>query len=231
MILRPGYVRIVCDDPQLSLVVLLGPEPVRLTAGVGGWEVTPRPRQVGMTSWAGVEPLQVELALMFDGWRTQRSQETKLRRLLAVARGDDESPPGVINVEGVMLPADEWVIEDVSWGDPILSATTLERVRQPVTLTLREYVPPQYLQMRRRALQGSKGKTRVLSARTGDTPAIIARRQQCAWTELRALNPTLIHKANQKLKHGTKLRAPVATSKTRRAKAARKGTGVSRSNR
>jgi hypothetical protein len=231
MTLRPGYVRVVCDDPQLSLVVLLGPEPVRLTAGVGGWEVTPRPRQVAMTTWAGVEPLQVELGLMFDGWATGKSQETSLRRLLAVARGDDESPPGVISVEGVLLPADDWVIEDVSWGDPILSATTLERVRQPVTLTLREYVPPQYLQMRRKAIEGSKGKTRVVTVRKGDTPTTIARRQHCTWFALRALNASVISKANQKLKHGTKLRAPVATSKTRRAKAARKGTGVSRTNR
>jgi hypothetical protein len=222
--LRPGWVRISCDDPQLSLVVLLGPEPVRLTAGVGGWEVTPRPRQVAMTTWAGVEPLQVELSLMFDGWAKGRSQETKLRRLLAVARGDDESPPGVVSVEGVLMPADEWVIEDVNWGDPIVASTTLQRVRQPVTLTLREYVPPQYLQQRRSALAGSKGKTKVITVRTGDTPAIIARRQSCKWTDVRALNPTAISKANQKLKHGTKLRVPVATSKTRHAKASRKSS-------
>jgi hypothetical protein len=229
--LPPGYVRLTCDDPQLSLVTLLGPEPVRVTAGVGGWAVTPRPRQVGMVTWEGVEPLQVELSLLFDGFAAHKSQETPLRRLLKVARGDDESPPGVLEVAGVPLPADEWVIEDMQYGDVIVSAHSMRRTRQAVTLTLREHIDPTYLQLRRRALAGGKAKTRVVTSRKGDTPATVARRQHCKWTELRSLNPTLIHKANQKLKTGTKLRAPVATVKPHRAKTTRHGKGVSRSNR
>jgi hypothetical protein len=229
--LAPGWVRITCDDPQLSLVAMLGPDPVHITAGVGGWELTARPRQVAMTTWAGVEPLQMSLGLMFDGFATRTSQETPLRRLVVAARGDDESPPGVINVEGVPLPVADWVIEDIAFGDPILAADTLERVRQPVTLTLREYVPPRYLQLRKHTLQGSKGKTRVVTCRTGDTPASIARRQSCPWTAIRELNPTLVSKANQKLKSGTKLRVPVATTKDRRAKGSRQSAGAKRTNR
>ena len=220
----PGYVRLTCDDPPLDVVVLLGPEPVRINAGLGGWEVTARPRQVGMTTWAGVEPLQVELGLMFDGWSRNRSQETQLRRLFTVARGDDDTEPGLVRVEGVWLPADRWVIEDVSYDDVIVHPTTLERLRQSITLTLREYVPPQYLQLRRRALQGTRGKTRVLTSRKGDTPAIIARRVHCKWTDLRTLNATIIKKANQTLKTGTKLRAPVATTSAKRAKGASKAS-------
>jgi hypothetical protein len=80
----PGYVRLTCDDPALDVTVLLGPDPVHVTSGVGGWQVTARPRQVGMTTWAGVEPIQLSLSLMFDGWASSRSQEalktgTKLR--------------------------------------------------------------------------------------------------------------------------------------------------------
>jgi hypothetical protein len=232
MRLRPGYVRLTCDDPSLNIVVLLGPEPVRVTAGVGGWEVTPRPRQVGMTTWTGVEPLQVELPLMFDGWTSHASQERRLAALLRVARGDDQAEPGVISVDGVLMPADEWVIEDVSYGDVIVNPTTRERLRQAVTLTLREHVEPTYLQQRKRALQGSKGKTRVITVKTGDTPASIARRQHCKWTALRELNPTLVTKANLKLKRGTQLRVPVATTKQRTAKGTRASKqSASRSNR
>jgi hypothetical protein len=212
----PGYVGLHCDDPSLSIVVLLGPEPVKVTGGLGGWEVTARPRQVGMTTWQGNEPLQVSLSLMFDGWSMRASVEEPLRQLFTVARGDDESPPGIVDVEGIVLPADRWVIENVDYGEPILDPATMERYRQPMTVTLREYVPPTYLQQRKTALQGVKGKTKVITVRKGDTPANIARRQKCKWTDVRALNPTVIKKANQTLKTGTKLRAPVAVARVRK---------------
>jgi hypothetical protein len=79
----------------------------------------------------------------------------------------------------------------------------METLRQQVSVTLREYVPrrvPTATQTSR--LQGSKGKTRVVTAKQGDTPAKIARREHCAWTNLRDLNPTLVRKANQALKRG-----------------------------
>lgn len=211
----PGWVRLTCDDPAADLTLLLGAEPPKITGGLGGWEVTARPRQVGMTTWQGSEPFQLSLSVMLDGYATSTSVEDPLRQLVAVARGDDESPPGVVTVEGIPSPAPEWVLEALEFGDPILSASA-ERVRQPLGLTLREYVPPTYLQLRKGALQGAKGKTRVVTARDGDTPAKVARRQHCPWTELRDLNPTLVRKANQALKRGTKLRAPVAARKDRK---------------
>jgi hypothetical protein len=104
----------------------------------------------------------------------------------------------------------DWVVEAVEFGDPILRPTDASRVRQPLTLTLREYVPPSYLRMAKRALDPAKRKTKVVTAHKGDTPAKIARRQRCDWRELRDLNPTLVRKANQALKAHTKLRVPVA---------------------
>jgi hypothetical protein len=218
-----GHVRLACDDPPLPpMFVLLGPEPWRMTAGAGGWDVTARPRQVGMTTWNGVEPFQVELSLMFDGYAAGRSQEPALRRLLVVARGDESTPPGILTIDGLPLPADEWVIEGLSFGDAILRRDG-SRVRQLVTLTLREHVDPSYLQLRRGALQGTKGKTRVITAHKDDTAARIARRQHCKWTDLRALNPTVVKKANAVIKTGTKLRAPVATAKKKHPTKATKG--------
>jgi hypothetical protein len=56
---------------------LLGPEPVRVTAASAAGKSRARPRQVGMTTWAGVEPLQVELSLMFDGWAAAFAGDTE----------------------------------------------------------------------------------------------------------------------------------------------------------
>jgi len=225
----PGYVRLICAEFGLDVLVLLGPEPVAVTAGLGGWAVTARPRQVGMTTWEGVEPLQVQLAVMFDGYAAGASQETALGRLFSVARGDDESEPGQLTVEGVMLPtvAAGWVIEDLEYGDPILHPANMERLRQPVTLTLREYVEPKFLAIRKSALKGSKGKTRIIVAHKNETVAHLARRAKCTFKQLRALNAKLCDKANKKLKAGTKVRAPVPVTKP--VKPARPARGRSRS--
>jgi hypothetical protein len=214
----PGWVRITCDDPAADLTLRLGPEPLKITGGLGGWEVTGRPRQVGMTTWAGVEPFQLTFSVMLDGWARRRSVESTLRKLVTIARGDDESEPGVIEVDGIPTPdrGMDWVVEAVEFGDPILRPTDASRVRQELTLTLREYVPPSYLRLAKRALDPAKRKTKVVTAHKGDTPAKIARRQHCDWRELRDLNPTLVRKANQTLKAHTKLRVPVARRRDRR---------------
>lgn len=218
-----GHVRLTCDDPAADLLLLLGEGAPRITAGLGGWEITARPRQVAMTTWQGSEPFALELAVMLDGYREGRSVEGQLRRLVIVARGDDESPPGVLRLQGLPVPADRWVLEALEYGDAILRGDG-QRLRQPLTLTLREYVPPSYLALRRSALQGAGRKTRLVRARRGDTPASIARRQRCAWTDLRELNPALVRKANQHLREGVKLRCPVARSKDRKPRQpARKG--------
>ena len=222
-----GTVQLTCDDPKASVVCLLGEEAPKITGGIGGWEVTARPHQVGMTTWAGVEPFQLSLALMLDGHATGTSVEDQLAELIAVGRGDGESEPGLLNVRGIALPedVDRWVVEAMEFGDALLSAATGERTRQPLALTLREYVPPAYLQLRKSATKGSKGKTKVISSRKGDTPAKIAQRQRCTYQEIRELNLTsgLAAKANQPLKIGTRLRVPVAKSKQRKP-ATRKGT-------
>jgi hypothetical protein len=220
----PGYVRLSCDDPTFELVVLLGAEMPTLGAGVGGWEVTPRPRQLGMTTWEGVEPFTLSLPLMFDGYAAHRSQESALRRLVRVARGDDESRPGILTIDGLVLPASEWVVEGIEWGDPIRSRRTMDRTRQALTLQLREYVPPKYLQRRRKALQGAKGKTHIVIVKKGDTPASIARRARCKWTDIRELNASVVHKANQNLRDGSKLRVPTAATRRRKRSQADKGS-------
>lgn len=203
----PGYVRLTCGDPQFADVVLLGPEPYTVTGGLGGWEVIGRPRDVGMTIWDGVDPYGLSLSLMFDGWREGIKQERTIRALMRVARGDRESPPGVLRVEGIPIPAQLWVIEGIEFGDPI-RAPHGYRWRQALTLNLREYIPPTYLR-RRKSPQSSSTKTIIVQAKHGDTPAKIAKRRRLkSWTVIRDLNRKTIKTANQALKPGQKVRVP-----------------------
>lgn len=216
----PGYVSLFSDDPPLAAMLMLGSASPRLSGGVGGWENVTRPHQTAMTVWGGVDPFELELELVLDGYASGHSVEPTLRALYAVAGGDPEVEPGIVEIEGIpWLPADRWVIQALELGDgTIRRGSDFSRVRAPLTLTLSEYVPPSFLRLRKGALKGGRGKTKVITVKKGDTPARIARRAKCKWTELRDLNVGVVTKANQNLKDGSKLRVPVAKAKHRSAK-------------
>jgi len=214
MAIAYGYVRITCDDPKGEIYCLLGPEPLKYTEGDTGWEVVERPHQTGMTVWRGQPPRQVQLGIVMDQYVQKRRIAPMANMLFRMARGDEESPPGPIEVEGVPIGYTSWVIESIEHGDPIRDQRGYA-TRQGFVLTLREYVPPEFLALRRRALAGVKGKTKIVKARQGDTPRKIARRNHCKWHELRTANGLTVQKADQKLKVGTKLRVPVQPKKGR----------------
>jgi hypothetical protein len=218
-----GQVRLTCDDPPADVLAMMGEESPRLTGGIGGWDVTERPRQVSMTTWGGVEPFALDLPLILDRYASRGSVEPELAALLAVGRGDGESEPGVLEVAGIALPTDRWVLDGIDFGEALLLAQTGERSRQLLTLQLREYVPPEYLQLRAGALKASKGKTKVITTRAGDTPAKVAHRYATTFARLRELNTGLVKKAGQALRIGTRLRVPVTRSKARKP-ATRRGT-------
>jgi hypothetical protein len=218
----PGYVRLACTDPSFALVALLGEESPAVSGGVGGWSVVARPRGVGMTVWEGVEPCQLTVSLMLDGYAAGRSQEPALRGLLAVARGDSESPPGILSILGIpSLPADEWIVEGIDFGDAIRRTSDMHRTRQQLTLTLREFVPPEYLSIKK-STSKSSSKSIILTAVKGDTAAKIAKRRRLkSWTILRSMNPGIIVKANAAIKAGTPILVPMtklAASKGRSRK-------------
>jgi hypothetical protein len=205
----PGYVRVTCADPSFVLVALLAEEVPNITAGAGGWNVIERPREVSMTVWGGVEPFQFTLPLILDGFSIGRSQEPALRGLARVARGDNESPPGIVQLEGIpSLPSREWVIESIDYGEYIRRVSDLHRTRIGLTLTLREYVPPEYIQ-RRRSTTASSSKTLIVRASKGDTLAKIAKRRKIkSWTVVWDLNRGLQRKANAVIKTNTQVRVP-----------------------
>jgi LysM repeat protein len=223
-----GWVRILCSNPFLNLIALIGPENPRVTDGVGGWVVTPRPRQSGMTTWEGNQPWQLTFEMMLDGgtftdtntasqftigkgWEDYDSQEPAIRALYSVAAGDTGDRPGIVRIVGIpSLPAERWVIESIEEGEAVRRAKDFHRVRLAMTITLREYVPPQYLKLKKGALQGTKGgKAVTIKVKHGDTPAKIAKRRGVGWKVIAELNPGVVKKANQNLKDGSRIRVPV----------------------
>ena len=123
--LQPGTVQIYCADPPRGLIVLLGVDPVKLTGGGGGWEQVTRPHQTSMTLWQGSEPWGLQLPLMLDDYAERGGVERAMRVLSRLVKGDDDSEPGVVEIGGIPLPSDEWIIESIDYGDPIRGVTDM----------------------------------------------------------------------------------------------------------
>ncbi|HWI68278.1 MAG TPA: hypothetical protein VNS88_07850 [Nitrospiraceae bacterium] len=216
----PGYIFLSCSSPKLNIQVRLGDDPFLPSAGWGGYDVVDRPQNVGMLVPKGVEPWQYSGSILFDGLKHMESQEDDIQSLLRCAHGDDDTNPGIITISGLPdLPADDWVIEDLGF-DPdsvIRDNKTLDHVRLKISLTIRQYVAPDYLRISSNAFKRPKGKTTIITTKIGDTPHKIAVRQGCKWSDVQMLNPNQrppITKANQKLEGGQRLRVPIKETKT-----------------
>jgi hypothetical protein len=204
-----GWVRLSCVNPPLNEVIRLGPEPPKISGGFGGWETTQRPKAVGMTTWSGVPPFELEVNLMLDGNWTY-SQEQLIQDLIDVARGTERATPGIVGIDGIpALPADQWVITNLDFGD-LLRRQDMHRIRQQVTIQFLEYQAPDYETLRKGATAKARPKTVGYKVKKGDTPAKIARARRCKWMDIRAVNPKgVIKTANQKLKAGIQIRVPI----------------------
>jgi hypothetical protein len=222
--MTPGFVRLRSTNPPLNVYARLGPDAPKLTGGFGGWEVTQRPRDVGMTVWQGVPPFEYTLNLLLgnESLRDAPSLERVLSQLITVARGDDNHPPGVVTITGMPgLPADRWIINNLDFGD-IVRNRQMETIRQTVTITFLEYQPPEYGRLARGALAKPKQRTVIYTVKRGDTPAKIARARRCKWTDIRAINRKgLITKANQTLKAGSRINVPVKVTPPKKKKKTR----------
>ena len=229
----PGHVQLYCADPPRNLVLPLGPEPVKLGGGAAGWEVVGRPHQIGMTVWSGGEPYTLQLSLMLDDYARGTEVERSMRALHRLAHGDEESEPGVLEVGGVPLPADEWVIDSLDYGDPIrarrrhgAAAPAADADPAPVrTARVHIAAPPGAGQTQAQDphRQGEKGRhpgqdraaaqAQIMETAAGAESRGVKRANQKA----------KLHRKGDKFQVGAKIRAPMA--RTERAAAGRQGGG------
>jgi hypothetical protein len=70
-----GRVRVLCSDPDLRIEGWLGSDSPEITGGFGGWETTPRPRQVSMVTYGSVEPFELTFKMIWDRTKAQTTNE------------------------------------------------------------------------------------------------------------------------------------------------------------
>jgi LysM repeat protein len=132
-----GEVRVAKDE-----------NPPKIVGGYGGWEAVSRPKRTALSVWNGVDPIQLDVPVMFEGWGDRVGQEIRIGRLsrMALPQGDGEPP--VVSIDGVGIPwhgRNRWVIMNIDWGDNVLwgeepSSGSTVRFRQDAVVHLMQYV-------------------------------------------------------------------------------------------
>lgn len=144
-----GEITIRCvGPPKLSITVLMDETGPVVKGGYGGWEIVDRPRRVSLTQWNGRQPYQMDVGIMFDGYRQDNEVEIEISRLERMALPYGKEPP-VVEIKGSAVPHDDlkWVITNVTFGDA-LRRSNGRRVRQQVTISFTQYVASDRLQLK-----------------------------------------------------------------------------------
>lgn len=193
--------------------------------GYGGWSVTQRAKDIGLTEWQGRNPIAIEIPFTLDRWITHvdnpgelvEEQVKMLERLCGL--GTHDHPPICrVNGRGV-IPHDNyiarnihrWVIENVTWDRSVelRSGDTQRRVRCGGTITIRQYIEAPTIERRRR-VKTNKGRTSYV-VKQGDTLLKIAARHDIygnakKWKRIGEANN--IRDPHKKLKVGRRLKIP-----------------------
>jgi hypothetical protein len=146
------------DRDGSTFTAYFGDGPPIVIDGYGGWQVTARPKEIGITEWIGRNPIQIEIPFMIDnytfntdiadpGIETER-EVRKLEKLCGIG-GHTQPPICTVNGHGV-IPHDEknapgyhkWVIESVSWDKDmeIRSGASQRRMKCGGSITIRQYI-------------------------------------------------------------------------------------------
>lgn len=230
MTVRTGFVVFESLDGKYKSECLMGDGPATPTGGYGGWELKPRPRRQSLTQWNGIDPLQIDIAILFDDLVNNRSVEgpiQKLEQMGGVGIGGGE-PPLITVDSGGLIPYDfhanknrVWVISNIQWGD-VERNVFGNRIRQAAVVTITQYIEDDELRnessaqkrkgkkkpksKRGRELRGSKKKIYVV--KPGDTLSSIAARKLGShkrWREIARLNGI---RDGARLRPGESLRLP-----------------------
>lgn len=146
-----GTILLVTTDNRFSLICPLGDGPIKITDGIGGWQLVPRPRKTAFTQFIGKNPFAMTIPILFDGYADGRSQEADLRTLTWMGLPpNDGGEPRKIRLYGSALPypsSGEWVIAGITEGDmTIWNSAGNARLRQDISLSIIKYVNPDSLE-------------------------------------------------------------------------------------
>lgn len=107
------------SETGLSVVVWRDETPPMLAGGYGGWQVVSRMRRVGIPNYVGVDPIRIQIPVLFDGWMDQASQEINISTLERMARPAIQGgePPAIQVFGGIPRPDIKWwLIEDLDYS-------------------------------------------------------------------------------------------------------------------
>jgi hypothetical protein len=212
----PQQITLVSDSPSIRVTGIRGADPPTVTGGYGGWQKISRPRRKGLTAWQGIDPLEMRLPLLFDGYPDASVELPcgRLEQLAGIARtkvGNTSEPPILRVIGAVPARTPDWVVETLEWIDPVIWSEDGYRLRQGAVVTLLEYVADDRLlsmdaaeQARHDALAAAEQAARQAgvggvppahrkhyTVRQGDTLASIASEQlgdYRRWPEISDLN-------------------------------------------
>jgi hypothetical protein len=158
-------VRADSNDTQYFFTAKYGQGPPIVTDGYGGWEVSGRPRDIGLTEWKGRNPMAIRIPFMVDNWFESIQQDpqlqnpgpgvrveqqiTQLERLCGIG-GSDVPPTFKVFSDGVIphdyntFPNGQWVIENVDWNEDVEIRNAYgNRVRCGGSVVIRQFIKPQ----------------------------------------------------------------------------------------
>lgn len=159
----------------LSVTMLRGDGAPKMVGGGGGWTVEARPKRVALTLWAGRDPYQMDVPVMFDGWADDDSQENAISLLNQMQMGADfREPPTVTIVGAVPVKNARWVITGIDWGDNVIYDGD-HRLRQDAVVHLTQYNPEDRLKVRNKGQLRANPKPYVV--KKGDTFKSISQSQ------------------------------------------------------
>jgi hypothetical protein len=155
----PGELR-----ASLSFHVLAGDSPPKITGGYAKFDTVDRPERVGLLSFNGYDPIEMEVPIRFESDRRRNAAKLEsdivlLERMagrgnfkgvavgpppiirLTTTRGDNTVP--LIPLSYQESPQNKraplWRIVDIAWGDDTLRTSGGNRYRQLATVTVQQH--------------------------------------------------------------------------------------------
>lgn len=195
----------------LSVAMLRGSDPPKITGGTGGWEIQSRPRRVGITVWQGRDPYSLDIPILFDAYRSGASLEADIARLNQMAIGSDLHQPPTVKIDGA-LPIKgnvSWIISSIEWGTNVFwdqQGDQPYRTRQDAVVKVIQYNPVDRLVVQ------NAGHPNQYVTKRGETLRKVAQKmygKSDRWQQIaNAQTPRLRVAGTTVLKAGTKLRIP-----------------------
>lgn len=233
-----GHFRLQSFSPDYVFVGEFGDDPALPDPeSYGGWSVTPIPKRMGLTEWAGRNPMSITVEFLVDRLEEGdtiyvRDMMDTLDKIVATSSRDEE-PPICIFDSGGLVPHDythaqhvRWVVSALQWDKDItvLSESSRRPLRVGGSFTLLQYNHDTTIdaydgpaernrKKNNKDKNKNKGKNKgkgTYTVKTGDSLTEIAAHElgdSKRWKEIADLNN--IRNPRKDLKQGMTLKMPV----------------------